>query len=79
MPLPPGNIAYEEGFTDTWHKIVGKDSEDELCNSLLKFIERVFGRISLYGYNNSEREEEQTLKRWRPEVTAEFCSLAMRT
>ena len=76
VPLPPGNIVYEQGFTNAWHKIVGKEEEDELCNSLLKFIARVFDRLLPSGYGNDEKEEidkVRTLKRWVPEKTIEFC------
>jgi len=70
IPLPPGNVVYSEGFTDLWNKIVEKEEEDELCENLLKFIQRLFYRTNDREYI---KENERIIKKWLPEKTIEFC------
>jgi len=70
IPLPPGNVVYSEGFTDLWNKIVEKEEEDELCENLLKFIQRLFYRTNEIEYI---KENERIIKKWLPEKTIEFC------
>jgi hypothetical protein len=65
IPLPPGNVVYSEGFLDAWHKIVTKEEEDELCISLLQFLQKLVNRITEY-------EDEET-KMWAPEKKLERC------
>jgi hypothetical protein len=64
-PLPPGNVVYPDGFVDAWHKIVTKEEEDELCISLLRFLQKIVNRITEY-------EDEET-KTWAPEKKSEGC------
>jgi hypothetical protein len=46
ISLPPGNVVYSNEFIEVWHKIVGKEEEDELCTALLNFLEKILRRIS---------------------------------
>jgi hypothetical protein len=70
IPLPPGNVVYSEGFTDLWNKIVEKDEEDLLCDTFLKFIQRLFYRTREPEYL---KKNEGIIKKWIPEKTIEFC------
>ena len=65
IPLPPGNVVYSDGFVDAWHKIVAKEEEDELCISLLHFLEKMVNRIT-------EHDDEE-IKMWAPEKKLELC------
>jgi hypothetical protein len=88
VPLPPGNVVYADGFTEVWHKLVAKEEEEELCSTLLQFVEKIFNRINnqysdVSGNNNSSSsssngisntKEQQTIKeKWAPERTIDFC------
>jgi Zn-finger in ubiquitin-hydrolases and other protein len=46
IPLPPGNVVYSNEFIEVWHKIVGKEEEDELCTALLNFLDKTLRRIN---------------------------------
>ena len=46
ISLPPGNVVYSNEFVEVWHKIVGKEEEDELCTALLNFLDKTLRRIS---------------------------------
>jgi hypothetical protein len=83
VPLPPGNVVYSDGFTDAWHKLVAKDEEEELCKTLLRFIEKIFYRLnqqytgvsSTSSISNSSNIKEQQIikQKWAPERTIDFC------
>jgi hypothetical protein len=59
-PLAPGNVDYPNGFLDAWHASVEKKEEDEICSSLLAFLEKILRRI-----NEHNAEEIRT---WAPTV-----------
>lgn len=64
-PLPPGTVAFAEGFPEVWQEIVGSEEAEELCEYLLRFIQRVFNRANQLDNKNS--------KKWIPERTIDFC------
>jgi hypothetical protein len=65
-PLPPGNVIYTEGFTDAWHTIVDKQEENELCISLIRFLQKTLNKIIDY-------EDEKIRTKWAPEKRIEYC------
>jgi hypothetical protein len=65
-PLPPGNVIYTEGFTDAWHTIVDKQEENELCISLIRFLQKTLNKIIEY-------EDEKIRTKWAPEKRIEYC------
>lgn len=65
VPLPPGNVAYADDFLNSWHKVVERQEEEELCCSLLGFIDRTLRRM--------KESSDDTIKRTNPNQTAEFC------
>lgn len=64
-PLPPGNVAYSDGFTEVWQELVGTEQEEQLCAYLLQFIQRAFDRI--------EQIDNRSNTKWAPEGTLDFC------
>jgi hypothetical protein len=64
-PLPPGNVAYSDGFTKLWQEIVGTEQEEQLCGYLLQFIQRALNRI--------EQVDRKSNEKWIPERTIDFC------
>jgi hypothetical protein len=65
-PLPPGNVVYSEGFIDAWHTIVSKGEENDLCITLIKFLEKALNRII-------EHDNERIRTKWAPERKIEHC------
>lgn len=65
VPLPPGNVVYSDGFIDAWHKIVTKEEEDDMCISLLRFLQKIVNRITEY--------EDEDTKAWAPEKKLDRC------
>ena len=65
LPLPPGNVLYTEGFVDVWHKLVGKEEEEELCIVLLRYIEKILARV-----NN---HDDAKVRKWAPERNIQHC------
>ena len=65
LPLPPGNVLYTEGFVDVWHKLVGKEEEEELCIVLLRYIGKILARV-----NN---HDDAKVRKWAPERNIQHC------
>jgi hypothetical protein len=65
-PLPPGNVAYHRGFVEALQRIVEKEEEDELCITLLKFLEKVVNRIN-------EHDDKELTEKWAPEKNLNRC------
>ncbi len=61
----PGNVLYTEGFVDVWHKLVGKEEEEELCIVLLRYIEKILARV-----NN---HDDAKVRKWAPERNIQHC------
>jgi hypothetical protein len=58
--MAPGNVDYPSHFVDVWHRIVTKEEENDLCTTLLQFLERSITRMS------SHTSDE--IRRWMPEI-----------
>jgi hypothetical protein len=71
VPLPPGNVVYSDGFTEAWHTIVEKEEENELCITLLKFLEKVVNRIG--EYSDYDSNNKQLKEKWAPEKNLDRC------
>jgi hypothetical protein len=56
--MAPGNVDYPSDFVNAWHTIVIKEEENELCTTLLQFVERSLTRMS----NHTNKE----IRRWIP-------------
>jgi hypothetical protein len=57
--MAPGNVDYPPDFVNAWHTIVIKEEENELCTTLLQFLERSLTRM-----RNHTSDE---IRRWTPE------------
>ena len=59
--LAPGNTVYPDDFHDVWHRIVDKKDEEEICITLLQFLEKSFRLIN----------EHQTpeIRDWSPKIS----------
>ena len=57
--MAPGNVDYPSDFVNAWLTIVIKEEEDELCITLLQFLERSLTRMS----NHTSGE----MRKWSPE------------
>jgi hypothetical protein len=69
-PLPPGNVVYENGFTDAWDRLVVQDQEEILYRDLLQFIQGIFIRMD---QEIDWKENERPIRKWIPERTVEYC------
>ena len=67
ISLPPGNVVYSNEFIEVWHKIVGKEEEDELCTALLNFLEKILRRIS-------ESNDDEKIRRIAPSSSSSLSS-----
>ena len=70
IPLPPGNVVYSNEFIEVWHKIVGKEEEDELCTALLNFLDKTLRRIS------ESSKDDDKIRRIVPSAAAPSLSSA---
>jgi hypothetical protein len=71
VPLPPGHVIYSDGFTDVWHKLVGKDEQIDLDCVLSQFVERMLNRIAEY----DDSDGNKTGEIWAPKRDSDFfCS-----
>lgn len=59
--LAPGNTDYSSEFLDVWHQIVEKEEEENICNTLMLFLQTIFSRIN--GQKNAE------IKTWVPTIS----------
>jgi hypothetical protein len=66
VALPPGNVAFSEGFTDIWHKIVQNNEKEKLCMSIINFLQTALYRIN-------EEHQSQAVKEWAPEKEPDLC------
>ncbi len=62
-PLAPGNMDYSNDFLEAWHKLVGKEEVNDLCVSLLNFLEKVTRRIT--------EVQEESIRRAAPTMLIE--------
>jgi hypothetical protein len=65
-PLPPGNVVYSDGFVEAWNTIVEKKEENDLCITLLKFLEKIVNRTNEY-------DDKQLREKWAPEKNLDRC------
>jgi hypothetical protein len=65
-PLPPGNVVYSDGFVEAWNTIVEKEEENELCITLLKFLEKMVNRID-------EHDDKEFREKWAPDKNLDRC------
>jgi hypothetical protein len=65
-PLPPGNVIYSDGFVEAWQTIVEKEEENDLCITLLKFLEKIVNRVN-------EHDDKELREKWAPEKNLDHC------
>jgi hypothetical protein len=65
-PLPLGNVVYSDGFVEAWNTIVEKKEENDLCITLLKFLEKIVNRIN-------EHDDKELREKWAPEKNLDRC------
>jgi hypothetical protein len=62
--MAPGNVDYPDEFIDSWHKIVTKQEQDEVCKLLLEFIKRALRRVT--------ESNDENVRKWTPETSLSY-------